>query len=216
MGVIEGHMKQWATPLGTFDIEFTKNGISQVGLHDGNGNGDGAVDDELSQSLIEHLYGRPASLKLDLENVKSSIAQLTLAKLLEIPYGEIRSYAWVAKEIGHPAAVRPVANAVAGNPIPVLIPCHRVVRSDGHIGNFSLGGPEMKRKLLSFEGLDIARIEDLATRNIRFLADKETNTYHVPSCKKAPPASSPTLQELRSIDEAMDAHVEPCRRCRPV
>src|ERR1700759_5384582 len=130
-------------------------------------------------------------------------AQLTLAKLLEIPYGEVRSYAREAKEISHPAAVRPVANAVASNPIPIFIPCHRVIRSDGHLGNFSLGGPEMKRKLLEFEGLDITLIEALAERGVRFLADKETNVYHLPSCRLAPKQTSATLQEVRNLEQAM-------------
>jgi O-6-methylguanine DNA methyltransferase len=215
-------MNLWSSALGDFEIETTDSGISKVAFSSNdaeqlqNGNMPATVDAELANSLNEHLYGRPASLHLDLSMVTSPIAQLTLAKLLEIPYGEIRSYAWVAKEIGHASAVRPVANAVATNPLPVLIPCHRVVRSDGHIGNYSFGGPSMKYKILQFEGLDIARAEDLATRGIRLLADKETNLYHVPSCRHAPKATSTTAQELHHVDEALSAHLDPCRRCRPL
>ena len=161
--------------------------------------------------MNEHLHGRPASLRLDLQSVTSPIAQLTLAKLLEIPYGEVRSYAWVAKEIGHPAAVRPVANAVARNPIPVLIPCHRVVRSDGHIGNYSLG-VELKNKLLAFEGLDIAYAESSLVEVFAFSPTKKPIAITC-SCRLAPKIDSPTAQELKSIDEAIDAHLDPCRRC---
>lgn len=205
-------MRRWETPVGSFDIEQTDHGVSSVKL--ANGTLNEAIDSDLAASLDEHLRGRTSSLRLDLQGV-SPLAQLTLAKLLEIPYGEVRSYAWVAKQIGHPTAVRPVASAVAGNPIPVLIPCHRVVRSDGFIGEFSLGGAQKKRELLSFEGVDILRLEDCARRRVRFVADKETNVYHLPSCHKGPAADSPTIIELRSIEEAVDAYYEPCRRCEP-
>ena len=67
-----------------------------------------------------------------------------LTKTLEIPSGEVRPYGWVAREIGRPKAVRAVGSALGRNPVPVLIPCHRVVRSDGHVGNYGLGVP-MKR-----------------------------------------------------------------------
>ncbi len=67
-----------------------------------------------------------------------------------IPYGETRSYTRVAEYIGKPAAVRAVGQALARNPLPVIIPCHRVVASDGRLGGFS-GGVEMKRHLLWLE-----------------------------------------------------------------
>lgn len=205
-------MRRWDTPVGSFEIEQSEHGVSAVRLT--NGAAAEVIPKDLATALNEHLHGRTSSLRLDLQGM-TPLAQLTLAKLLEIPYGEVRPYAWVAREIGHPNAVRPVANAVAGNPIPILIPCHRVVRSDGFIGEFSLGGPETKRALLQFEGVDLERLEDLARRRVRFVADKETNTYHLPSCRKGPQLDSPTLVELRSIEEAVDAYYEPCRRCKP-
>ncbi len=64
-----------------------------------------------------------------------------LRKTMEIPRGEVRPYAWVAREIGRPRAVRAVGSALANNPIPFVIPCHRVVRTDGHIGEYGAGGP---------------------------------------------------------------------------
>jgi len=67
-----------------------------------------------------------------------------------IPYGETRSYAWVAEQIKKPRAVRAVGQALAKNPLPIIIPCHRVVASDGKLGGFS-GGMKMKRYLLSLE-----------------------------------------------------------------
>ena len=67
-----------------------------------------------------------------------------------IPYGEVRSYRWLAGQLGKPKASRAVGNALARNPIPVIIPCHRVVRSDGTIGGFALG-PGWKKRLLALE-----------------------------------------------------------------
>ncbi|MCD6300079.1 MAG: methylated-DNA--[protein]-cysteine S-methyltransferase [Dehalococcoidales bacterium] len=67
-----------------------------------------------------------------------------------IPYGETRSYAWVAEQMGKPKAVRAVGQALGKNPLPIIIPCHRVITSDGKLGGFS-EGLEMKRFLLGLE-----------------------------------------------------------------
>ncbi len=67
-----------------------------------------------------------------------------------IPYGDTRSYIWVAEQIGKPGAARAVGQALARNPLPIIIPCHRVVNVDGRLGGFS-GGLEMKRHLLHLE-----------------------------------------------------------------
>jgi methylated-DNA-[protein]-cysteine S-methyltransferase len=69
-----------------------------------------------------------------------------------IPRGEVRSYGWVAAQVGRPRAVRAAASAIARNPVPLVVPCHRVVRGDGRIGNYGLGGSEAKAKLLAGEG----------------------------------------------------------------
>jgi methylated-DNA-[protein]-cysteine S-methyltransferase len=68
----------------------------------------------------------------------------------QIPYGDVRSYRWIAEKLGKPGASRAVGNALAKNPVPIIIPCHRVVRSDGTIGGFALG-TGWKRRLLELE-----------------------------------------------------------------
>ena len=68
-----------------------------------------------------------------------------------IPYGETRSYAWVAEQIKQPRAVRAVGQALGRNPLPIIVPCHRVLASNGRPGGYS-GGIEMKRRLLYLEG----------------------------------------------------------------
>lgn len=75
-------------------------------------------------------------------------------KVKEIPYGEVRSYEWVARNIGKKKAARAVGNALNRNPIALIIPCHRVVRKNGDIGGFGYG-VEVKRKLLSIEGVKL-------------------------------------------------------------
>lgn len=71
---------------------------------------------------------------------------------MKIPAGQTRSYAWVAKKIGHPKAARAVGQAVKKNPFPIVVPCHRVIASDGSIGGFSLG-IKKKKELLAREGI---------------------------------------------------------------
>jgi O-6-methylguanine DNA methyltransferase len=99
--------------------------------------------------------------QFDLRSV-TEFERAVLLKALEIPLGEVRTYGWIAAQIGHPAAVRAVGSALRKNPVPVLIPCHRVVRSDGHIGQYALGGSDNKRAILAAEGLQSDEIERLA------------------------------------------------------
>ncbi len=75
-------------------------------------------------------------------------------EIKKIPYGEVRTYKQIAESIGHPKSSRAVANACARNPNPPIIPCHRVIRSNGSLGGYSgVGGVETKRKLLNKEGV---------------------------------------------------------------
>lgn len=69
----------------------------------------------------------------------------------QIPMGEVRTYAWVAKKIGKPKAARAVGTTLKKNPFTIIVPCHRVVRSDGSVGEYSLG-KDLKRRLLEAEG----------------------------------------------------------------
>jgi methylated-DNA-[protein]-cysteine S-methyltransferase len=70
--------------------------------------------------------------------------------LKDIPYGETRTYKWLAEKIGKPTAFRAVGQALSRNPIPILLPCHRIIESDGSIGGYS-SGIDIKRRLLEIE-----------------------------------------------------------------
>jgi O-6-methylguanine DNA methyltransferase len=139
-----------------------------------------------------------------------------LLKTLEIPRGEVRPYAWVAKEIGRPRAVRAVGNALARNPIPFVIPCHRVVRSDGHIGQYGAGGPESKRAVLRAEGVDTTELERLPAAGVRFIGSDTTRIFCYPTCRNARRVTERHRIPLRSVDEARRAGHRPCKVCRPV
>jgi len=81
-----------------------------------------------------------------------------LKEVLKIPIGEVRSYKWLAEKIGKPKAYRAVANALAKNPSPLIIPCHRVVKSSNEAGGYSLGAG-LKKKLINLEKKILDMIE---------------------------------------------------------
>ncbi len=87
--------------------------------------------------------------KLDLQGA-TAFQRKVWEAARQIPCGETRSYAWIARQIGNPAAARAVGQALGKNPLPVVIPCHRVIASDGSLGGFS-GGLAMKKRLLALE-----------------------------------------------------------------
>jgi methylated-DNA-[protein]-cysteine S-methyltransferase len=106
---------------------------------------------DLIQRLKDYFSGKKVSFpdKLDLSTATPFQRQVWQVTKL-IPYGETRSYRWVAERMGKPEAMRAVGQALTKNPLPIIIPCHRVVKSDGELGGFT-GGVEMKRRLLNIE-----------------------------------------------------------------
>ncbi len=78
--------------------------------------------------------------------------------LTQIPHGEVRSYGWVAEEVGSPRASRAVGSACGSNPIPFVVPCHRVISSSGGLGGYGYG-LDVKRELLRLEGYDVAMLK---------------------------------------------------------
>ena len=138
-----------------------------------------------------------------------------LAKTREIPRGEVRTYGWVAKEIGRPAAVRAVGSALARNPVPLVIPCHRVLRGDWRVGEYSCGGPDAKRAVLRAEGVDAGRLEALARHGVRYVGSDATRVFCVPTCRHARRVSARHLVTFRGEGEARGKGYRPCSVCRP-
>lgn len=107
--------------------------------------------DEAGKQLREYFSGERHIFELSLDRRLASGFRLEVQRHLPaIPYGSTASYAEVAGKVGNPKAVRAVGTACAKNPLPIIVPCHRVVRSDGSLGNYA-GGPEAKRILLDLE-----------------------------------------------------------------
>jgi O-6-methylguanine DNA methyltransferase len=136
-------------------------------------------------------------------------------KALEIPRGEVRPYGWVAAEIGRPRAVRAVGTALGHNPVPLIVPCHRVVRTDGSIGQYSLGGPQNKRTILAAEGLDPDAMESAARAGLRYVGSDTTHVVCLPTCYHAKRITAPHRVPFRSLTAAASAGYRPCRDCRP-
>ena len=107
--------------------------------------------DGAARELDEYFAGRRRAFDLPLDHrLTSGFRADVLAQLPRIGYGETASYADVARAAGHPRAVRAVGSACGANPLPIVVPCHRVVRSDGTTGGYA-GGAEAKRVLLTLE-----------------------------------------------------------------
>lgn len=107
---------------------------------------------DLTKRLKAYFSGEKISFldKLDFSDYTTFQCEVWKAAS-QIPYGETRSYGWIAEKTGRPKAVRAVGQALGRNPCPVIVPCHRVLAGDGGLGGFS-GGIEMKKYLLRLEG----------------------------------------------------------------
>ena len=107
--------------------------------------------DGVARELDEYFAGQRRGFDLPLDwQLAAGFRRAVLSHLGEIGYGQTASYAAVAALAGNPKAVRAAATACATNPLPLVVPCHRVIYSDGRIGRY-LGGPEAKRTLLTLE-----------------------------------------------------------------
>ncbi len=133
----------------------------------------------------------------------------------EIPRGEVRPYGWIAAEIGRPKAVRAVGTALGHNPVPFIVPCHRVVRTDGTLGQYSLGGAHNKRAILAWEGLDPDAFERLARSGVHYTGSKTTRIVCHPTCRHARRTMPVHLVGFRSLKAAAEAGYRPCKVCRP-
>jgi O-6-methylguanine DNA methyltransferase len=170
----------------------------------------------LARSIERRLSGdRRARIDLDLRGT-TEFEQAVWLKALEIPRGEVRPYGWIATEIGRPRAVRAVGTALGHNPIPLIVPCHRVVRTDGFIGQYSLGGPANKRAILAAEGADPDGLEGLAKAGVRYIGSDTTHIFCLPTCHDARRVTARHERRFHSSDEAFRAGYRPCRHCRPV
>lgn len=154
-----GAWRRLETPVGELWIGATAKGLARVvlpGLDSGAGLGETSISeaeahvDRAIRELDEYFRGARMEFTVPLDRAGTGFRAQAQAALLDIGYGETATYGEIAARLGNPRAVRAVGSACATNPLPIIVPCHRVVRSDGSLGNYA-GGTAMKRFLLDFE-----------------------------------------------------------------
>lgn len=157
--------------------------------------------------LREYLAGDRAFFDVpwDLRGLPA-FARRVLEVTARIPFGDVRTYAEIARAIGAPRASRAVGNALGSNPVPLVIPCHRVIRGDGTTGGYGLG-PELKPRLLSLE----ASVSPL-------VGNASTGVVCRRGCD-SPPRPAPERERDRvhfaRLGDARAAGFRPCAVCRP-
>ena len=150
------------SPIGPLLLAGDEAGLKIIGFPEGKGKV--AVDSawkheadcfpDVKSQLLEYFEGKRRSFELQLAPSGTDFQLAVLAALQTIPCGETRSYLDIAQQIGRPKAVRAVGAANGRNPLPIVIPCHRVIGADGSLTGFG-GGLEAKRFLLELEGVTI-------------------------------------------------------------
>ena len=150
------------SPLGRLLVAATEHGICAISLGDDDQELKAALKKEYPKAIISEADGVRELLEGVLKYFDGQLLNMPLdvrgtefqrkvwAAIQTIPYGSTSSYSDVATQIGQPSAVRAVANACGDNPIPLIIPCHRVIRKDGSLGGYGLG-IHRKRELLAME-----------------------------------------------------------------
>ena len=141
------------TPVGTLFLLFSGRALVEVSFKKPSNVAfkKGAAPKSLVKELVSYFSGTETNFSQDVKFLKGTDFEKSVwLSLRTIPYGETRSYKWVAEKIGNPSAVRAVGQALSKNPIPIVLPCHRVVESSGSIGGYS-SGVDKKVRLLEME-----------------------------------------------------------------
>ena len=153
------------SPIGWLQVVCEGAGISQIDFHHAS---PPTIPDIPEDPLLSYAYDLLTNYfsgeTVDFSQVPLKLSSGTEFQIAvwnairEIPSGETRSYKWLAEQIGSPKAVRAVGGAVGANPISIIIPCHRVIRSDGTLGGYG-GGVRQKRLLLELEGYPVETLK---------------------------------------------------------
>jgi O-6-methylguanine DNA methyltransferase len=189
-----------------FRIEANERGVRRIELTPERGDlsGDRRHAERARQELTEYLAGHRTffSVPVDLSGIPDFQGEV-LAAAARIPYGETTSYAALAAAVGRPRAARAVGNALGANPVPVIVPCHRIIRGDGTWGHYAFGA-EMKTALLALERRTPTLVGSATTRIV---------------CRHGC-AHEQRIQErhrivFASVVDARGVGYRPCRICRP-
>jgi O-6-methylguanine DNA methyltransferase len=171
----------------------------------------------LQRELLEYLEGRRTRLDwpLDLRGARSDFQRAVLEATVAVPYGAVSSYTGIAGELGKPAAVRAVAQALRHNPLPIVVPCHRVVGSGGDLVGYAGDRVNLKERLLGIEGVPTqhARTARIARRALYHYEPNPSREYCLPTCGDIARRPIGLLFARRAQAEARG--LVPCTTCHP-
>jgi O-6-methylguanine DNA methyltransferase len=156
------------------------------------------------EELADYLAGRRTYFSVPMDLEVPSFQAKVLAAADQVPFGEVTSYSELARRIGHPRAARAVGNALGANPVPIFLPCHRIVRGDGTWGHYAFGGA-LKTRLLALERSTPALVGCATTRIICRRG-----------CAHEQRIAEPNRIVFASVADAVGVGYRPCRSCRPV
>ncbi len=180
---------------------------------------DGAEVEALYRELLEFLEGRRSGLAwpLDLRLARSPFHRAVLDATARIPYGAVRSYAGIAREIGKPAATRAVAQALRWNPLPIVVPCHRVIGASGALTGYAGNRVSLKQQLLAVEGVRTraAHHDFRIERDAMYALSQGETEYCLPTCGSIGRRSLAELTLFVSRERAEAVGLAPCTSCRP-
>jgi O-6-methylguanine DNA methyltransferase len=159
------------SPIGPLFIAVTEKGVTEIGFAGQKSDADfrdqledrglrpipdATAIERVAGQLREYFAGRRNRFQVPLDFYGvTPFTRSVLDATAEIPFGQVRTYRQIAQQVGKPGATRAVGNALNRNPIAVIVPCHRIIRSDSSLGGYG-GGPEIKQRLLSLEGVSFS------------------------------------------------------------
>jgi methylated-DNA-[protein]-cysteine S-methyltransferase len=180
---------------------------------------DGSEAEALYREFRAFVEGKAQRLPwaLDLRLARSPFQRQVLERTAAIPYGAVVSYKRLAQDLGHPKAVRAVAQALRWNPIPIAIPCHRVVGTSGLLTGYAGGETTRKRQLLTAEGVPVVPAHDdfAIARGAMYVLAPGDSEYCVPSCASTESLQSGLMTYFGSRNRAEAVGLQPCTTCRP-
>ena len=222
----------FSSPLGPILLARSEEGVSMVkyleseaaaASHLARLAGGDAVEDEgrtqaLHRELLDYLDGRRTRLDwpLDLRLASSDFQRRVLQVTSRLPYGAVTSYGHVAREIGEPRATRAVAQALRRNPLPIVIPCHRVIGSSGDLTGYAGNKVGLKQRLLTLEGVPVAGDGALhIERQAMYVRYEALGEYCLPTCGALPSTPLAELTLFGSRQRAEAVGLTPCSDRRP-
>jgi methylated-DNA-[protein]-cysteine S-methyltransferase len=180
---------------------------------------DGAEIETYYRELLEYLRGDRTRLEwpLDLRLARSDFHRAVLRATAAIPYGALTSYAGIAAEVGKPAATRAVAQALRWNPLPIVVPCHRIIGASGALTGYSGDRVGLKQQLLAVEGIHVGKRSDsrVARDTLYHYDPNDQHEYCLPTCGDIARRPIGRVTLLASRELAGSLGLVPCTSCRP-